>query len=474
MSASPETPAPLLVPVAFLVVVVLVFATIAVGYVGKASPSTTSGSGEPSFTVMVNHSSLDLAGRSGAGVSRIDSTVPMFGAEHESTALAETANATIPVGSDPIALSYDNTTGDVFVTNYGSNDVSVISDTTNTVVATVKVGGSPQGMTYDPAASEVLVTNWASDTVSVISTANNTLVGTVDVGIAPLSVLYESGNQSVYVMNTQSDNVTVIRGTAVLGSVSLPGNPGYAAYNGRNGYVYVSIESTSSVCAISGITVVGCVNVGSDPTFITYDGGNGDVYVTNSGSDNVSVISGTAVIASVSLVTSDIPRAPVGSGAIEPTVGGNPDQPALRGPWFSAYDPNDGYVYVTNRNTASVTSISGTSVVGVVHVGTDPSFVTVDSGNGYVYVLNGGSANVSVIRNVSLVGSVEVGSGPVCAAYDSGTGYVYVANDNSADVSVIELVISASTPSWLLLALIFAVIAVPLTAIGAAAWFRRK
>src|ERR1017187_7674257 len=58
--------------------------------------------------------------------------------------------AVITVGTQPSGIAYDSAMGELFVANYGSNTVSVISDSTNTVVANVSVR-SPLGVAYDPA-----------------------------------------------------------------------------------------------------------------------------------------------------------------------------------------------------------------------------------------------------------------------------------------------------------------------------------
>ena len=58
---------------------------------------------------------------------------------------------------------------EVFVANYGSGTVSVISDSVNGVVATVPVGTEPWGVAYDSGKGEVFVANYGSNTVSVMS-----------------------------------------------------------------------------------------------------------------------------------------------------------------------------------------------------------------------------------------------------------------------------------------------------------------
>ena len=54
-------------------------------------------------------------------------------------------NAQITVGHGPAGLAYDSGKGEIFVANYYTDTVSVISDSTNSVVATVTVGEAPRG-----------------------------------------------------------------------------------------------------------------------------------------------------------------------------------------------------------------------------------------------------------------------------------------------------------------------------------------
>jgi YVTN family beta-propeller protein len=67
-----------------------------------------------------------------------------------------------------------------YVTNRGSNSVSVIDTASNTVVATIPVGAFPEGVAITPDGTRAYVTN-ESNTVSVIDTATNTVVATIPV-----------------------------------------------------------------------------------------------------------------------------------------------------------------------------------------------------------------------------------------------------------------------------------------------------
>ena len=99
-----------------------------------------------------------------------------------------TVTATITVGATPagVAVSPDGTRA--YVTNYGSDTVSVIDTATNTVTATITVGSRPEGVAVSPDGTRAYVTNANSDTVSVIDTATNTVTATITVGSQPAGV----------------------------------------------------------------------------------------------------------------------------------------------------------------------------------------------------------------------------------------------------------------------------------------------
>src|SRR5262249_33737345 len=95
-----------------------------------------------------------------------------------------------------------------YVTNSGSNTVSVIDTATNTVVANVPVV-SPIGVAITPDGTHAYVTNFTG-TVSVIATATNTVVATVPVGNNPSGVAITPDGTHAYVANSFSGTVSVI------------------------------------------------------------------------------------------------------------------------------------------------------------------------------------------------------------------------------------------------------------------------
>ena len=151
------------------------------------------------------------------------------------------------------AVAYDPSNGYVYVTNQGSNSVSVINGTTNSVIKTVSVGSGPQGVAYDPSNGYVYVTNLGSNSVSVINGANNSVIKTVSVGSYPAGVAFDSSNGYVYVAICGSNSVSVINGTtnSVIKTISVGSEPDAVAYDPSNDYVYVANYGSGTISIIS-------------------------------------------------------------------------------------------------------------------------------------------------------------------------------------------------------------------------------
>jgi YVTN family beta-propeller protein len=98
-----------------------------------------------------------------------------------------------------------------YVTNRGTNNVSVIDTATNTVVTTLAMGSSPDAVAVSPDGKHAYVANSGSNTVSVIDTATNTVeAATIPVGNTPAGVAVTPDGKHAYVANFESNNVSVI------------------------------------------------------------------------------------------------------------------------------------------------------------------------------------------------------------------------------------------------------------------------
>ncbi len=293
-----------------------------------------------------------------------------------------------------------------YVTNGGSNNVSVIDTATNTVVATVAVGNLPFGVAITPDAALAYVVNVFTSNVSVIDTATNTVVATVAVGSSPFGVAITPDGALAYVANVDSANVSVIdtATNTVVATVLVGAGPRFVAITPDGAFVYVTNGNSNDVSVIDTATnaVVSTVPVGARPFGVAITPDGAFVYVTNQFSDTVSVIdtATNAVVATVAVVAG-----PAG---------------VVAGPLFVAITPDGAFAYVTNGDADNVSVIdtaTNTDVSGVA-VGARPAGVAITPDGAFVYVANDASDDVSVIATASntVVATVAVGSLPLGVA----------------------------------------------------------
>jgi YVTN family beta-propeller protein len=110
--------------------------------------------------------------------------------------------------------------------------------------------------------------------------------------------------------------------------------------------------------------------------------------------------------------------------------------------YFPVYDSDNGYVYVpgdfNSSNVSAVSVINGTKVVASIGVGNGTGWPTYDPADNNIYVPTGNPAVVQVINGLKVIGQVPVGLQPVWTTYDARTHEVYVVNADSDDVSVVD------------------------------------
>jgi YVTN family beta-propeller protein len=176
--------------------------------------------------------------------------------------------ATIAVGRNPWGIGVDPDNDRVYVSNQGSNSVSVIDGHTNKVIATIGVGLHPIGVGVVPATRTVYIANTGSGkapgTVSVISTVTDRVEKSITVGYGPFDIGVNTISQTVYVGNSGGNGpstgyagtVSVIRGTNVDATVNVDGSPAGIGVDSLTNNVYVADsdeeEGSSDVAVING------------------------------------------------------------------------------------------------------------------------------------------------------------------------------------------------------------------------------
>jgi YVTN family beta-propeller protein len=293
----------------------------------------------------------------------------------------------VRVGGGPSGLAYDSGKGEVFVSNYQNNNVSVISDSTDKVVANIGVGSNPWSVTYDSGQNEVYVGCYGSTNVSVISDQTDKVVASIG-NYTGGGITYDPGTNEIFIGNITGGTVEVYSDTSYAKVATIP--------------------------------------VGNTPAGGVYDPAKHEVFVANEFSGNISVINDTTdtVVASV----------PVGWE-----------------PGYLAYDPTQGEVFSANSFDGNVSAVSdGTNTVVAtigLHGGSQPDGIAFDSALDEVLVTNDASHNVSLVSALTnkVVGSIGVGAYPWDGAYDSQKREVFVANSGSSSASIIAATTANAT-----------------------------
>ncbi|HEX3832280.1 MAG TPA: alkaline phosphatase family protein [Solirubrobacteraceae bacterium] len=210
---------------------------------------------------------------------------------------AITSGTTNPYG---VAATPDGS--QVWVTESGTNTVSVIptqGSAPNKISGTVVVGIYPHGIAITPDGKTAYVANTGpntgpggSETVSVIDVSTQSVTATIDVGEAPQVVTISPDGSLVFV--TYADGVYVI--TVTSGSVSKVHerlrNPHGVSVTPDGTYAYVTDTEHDAVVVIStsSLRSIGRITVGTTPWNTAFSADGSSAYVTNANDNTVSVI----------------------------------------------------------------------------------------------------------------------------------------------------------------------------------------
>jgi len=247
-------------------------------------------------------------------LSVVDTTAPLA-----SSIFKQVALQAAPVG---VAVNPKGTR--VYVTNSGSDSVSVIDTAKHEVVQVpdplsaastqtaihLGSGMAPWGIAVSVSGDKVYVANSGGNSVSVIDTASNTAAASkVNVGKRPYGIAVNPKKPRLYVTNYDDNSVSVIEtdqdGLPVLAPTLVNANgkpfskPHGIAVDPAGAYVYVANEGngtasgTVSVIDTGNDTVLQKVTVGKGPVGVAVSPAGDKVYVVNSIDHTVSVIDTT-------------------------------------------------------------------------------------------------------------------------------------------------------------------------------------
>ncbi|QNI37823.1 YncE family protein [Edaphobacter albus] len=203
----------------------------------------------------------------------------------------------IPVGSAPIALALNPTTGMLYVVNSGSRNVSVIDTHKDAVVATVPTAARPYAIAVDVSSNRVYVSNTFSNMLTVVdgktNAAKNLPTGSAD-------VILVGDRQHVYLFGYESDTVTELNpDTGVMTKLSAGAMHLWGAVLDKQ-TLYISHVQGKSLATIDLAThSIQNFTTGNMPCAIVQSKKTGHLYVANYADGTVSVFGENRKLATI-------------------------------------------------------------------------------------------------------------------------------------------------------------------------------
>lgn len=350
-----------------------------------------------------------------------------------------------------------------YVTNGGSNTVSVLDLVNLRQDRTLRVGDNPTGIAVNPVRNEVYAVNTQSGTVTVIDAATNTVAATIGVHRQPYFISVDAQGGRAYVANSGANSVSVIdldrrREIAVAGAGEQPGlariSPDMRSLVVSNrGSGSVSVYSASPYISSRAATAAPAAQTTPDhppvppgPTLrlrAAFPGcpGATDVAILPDSSKAFIACSGGHQVMAISLAAEpgswparQDPAATSDHLLALLDVGTTPVDLAMK--------PDGGEIFVSNFGSDSISEISTwtNEVGGTYLIGSKPTHGIVTRDNSTLWVSNFGSDLISIysIDDGQLVTTVHTGSGPDALAFSADEHLLLAADAHSGDVAVIR------------------------------------
>ena len=239
----------------------------------------------------------------------------------------------------------------------------------------------------------------------------------LNLGNATEGIAIDNQNHLLYIAGESSKFISVINISTnqLIGSISIPYIANELTYDPVNHLLYAPSEYTNYLVYVNTFKQsVSQVYVGATQYDAAFDPSNGYLYLSNSGGSVLVINSTNSIVANIT-VTSQ-------SGI--------------------AFDPSNGLIYETGfNNYVYVISPTSNTIVKTIQVGSGSRRAAYDPINGYMYVTNSFSDNVSIINSStnSIVGSITVGGSPIGIEYDPINSVMVVENYESNNVYVLNV-----------------------------------
>ena len=349
-------------------------------------------------------------------------------------------------GVGPYSITVDPTNRFAYVTNEGSDDVTLFAIDPGTgalsVFDTVRARVLPVSLAFSlgPSATHTPTYAYVADAGSNQLSAYSVDPGTgalgalgapLDTGTGPNAVAVAPSGKLAYVANFGSNDISAYTidstglpapidadpNTAGVQNFAAAAGPFSIAIDSSERFAYAAASSGSAVSAYQINTATGAlvampgrVLAGTNPHSITVDPTGQFVFVANFGSNDVSAYAIDPIFGALT---------PVDADTGTPTID---NFPAGAGPFAVAVHPSGKFAYVANSNSNSVSAYTiGTSATA-----------------------RGALLPIDADPHTAGVQNFPAGSFPVSLAFDPSGKYLYVTNDTATN-NLTVLAIDANT-----------------------------
>lgn len=332
-----------------------------------------------------------------------------------------------------------------YVSNGGSNTVTVLDLVYLRQDRTLQVGQEPSGLAVNPRRNEVYVVNTQSGTVSVIDASANRVAATIPVHRLPYMIAVDPSGQRAYVPNSGSNTVSVLdlesrRQIAVAGTGE---QPGIARVSPDNRTLVVTNRGSSSVSLFA---IAPADAPASEPAlrlraaFPGCPGATDAAILPDSSKAFIACSAGHQVMA-ISLAAAP------GSWAARQNPAQMTDHLLTLldvglTPVHLSMKPDGGEIFVSNFDSDSISEIATwtNEVGGTYTVVNKPVSGVVSRDNGDLWISNFGADSISLysIDDGRVTASVHTGSQPDALAFSADEHLLLVADSRSGDVAVVR------------------------------------
>lgn len=179
----------------------------------------------------------------------------------------------IAVGHDPAEVTFSGDGTKAYVSNGGSNSITVINPTTKAIITTISVGTNPVGAWPSPI-GKMFVDNEDSKTISVIDVVSNLVEGTINLNFKPGFAAYHNSSNELWVSDATNGKVIFYKNIGSnnwvkQGELATGADAHAIAFSGNTAYVTNQGANTVSVIDVHNHTKTKDIPVGKKPNGLT-------------------------------------------------------------------------------------------------------------------------------------------------------------------------------------------------------------